>query len=405
MPAELQSWKELANYLGVSVRTVQLWERARALPVRRLPGPNGRILALPAEIESWRTAQPPPPPKPPYPIYAAIVLLAFLAGAAATWLYLRPTPRHHFTVDNGIVTAFNKQGHPTWTFHSGTNAPTGPGTYFSKIVQTDLDADGADELLVTRELPNTNHVLYCFNARGDVLWTRNLGRTVQTAVETLEPPFLARGFEVLRGFPDGLPRIVTVAHHHLWYPSQLLVLDLHGNILGEYWHSGHLTAFTLSDLDLDGHPELIVAGINQARKSAELAVLDPFHLTGTSTESNPTFQLLSMPTGVERARAVLTPSRLSRLTAAYNLPVALFPKRDGLLLDVHEGTGIATPGNSLTYEFNRQLQVVSISPSDQFALSQDAFVRAGKLAHALTPAELVNELPLRWLKPWPALSK
>jgi hypothetical protein len=405
MADELQSWKELANYLGVSVRTVQLWERTRALPVRRLPGPNGGVLAVPSEIDKWRTAQPAPPPHPAYLLHASLVLLSFLAGAAAIWWYLRPSPLHHFTVDNGIVTAFDRQGHPSWTFHSGTNSPTGPGTYFTRVTQTDLDADGSDELLVTRELPNTNHVLYCFNARGDVLWTRSLGRTVQTAVETLEPPFQARGFEVLRGFPDGIPRIVTVAFHHLWYPSQLQILDIQGRILGEYWHSGHLTAFTLFDLDLDGHPELIVAGINQASKSAEVAVLDPFHLTGASSEENPAFQFLNMPTGVERARFVLKPSHISRLTAAYNVPVALFPKRDTLLLDVHEGTGVGTPGNALTYEFNRQLQVLSISPSDQFALSQAAFVRAGKLSRALTPADLVLELPLRWIKPWSNLAK
>lgn len=405
MADELQSWKEVATYLGVSVRTVQLWERTRSLPVRRLPGPNGRILAVPAEIDSWRTAHPPPPPRPPYLIYSAAVLLSFLAGAAAMLWYLRPASLHHFTVDNGIVTAYDKQGRPSWTFHSGTNAPLGPGTYLSRTIQTDLDGDGSDELLVSRELPNTNHVLYCFNARGDVLWTRSLGRTVRAAVESFEPPFHARGFAVLHGFPDGVPRIATLAHHHLWYPSQLLVLDIRGNILGEYWHSGHLTTFALFDVDLDGHPELIVGGLNQAARAAELIVLDPFSLTGASAEDNRAFQFLAMPTGVERARAVLTPSPLSRLAAAYNVPVALMSKRDTFLLDVHEGSGIAAAGNAVTYEFNRRLQVLSISPSDQFVLSQAALVRAGKLDRALAPSELLQALPLRWMRPWQTLSK
>jgi hypothetical protein len=49
----LQSWKEIAQYVGRGVRTVQRWE-AYGLPVRR---PSGRdrsaVLALKSEIDDW----------------------------------------------------------------------------------------------------------------------------------------------------------------------------------------------------------------------------------------------------------------------------------------------------------------------------------------------------------------
>lgn len=48
----LSSWKEIATYLGKSVRTVQRWESELALPVRR-PGKKGVVLAYPAELEQW----------------------------------------------------------------------------------------------------------------------------------------------------------------------------------------------------------------------------------------------------------------------------------------------------------------------------------------------------------------
>ena len=32
-PEKLESWQSIAEYLGVSVRTAQKWERERALPV------------------------------------------------------------------------------------------------------------------------------------------------------------------------------------------------------------------------------------------------------------------------------------------------------------------------------------------------------------------------------------
>ncbi|MGE0452095.1 MAG: tetratricopeptide repeat protein [Vicinamibacteria bacterium] len=55
MPAErLDSWKEIAGYLGRSVRTVQRWERQEGLPVHRLQhDKQGSVYALPAELDAW----------------------------------------------------------------------------------------------------------------------------------------------------------------------------------------------------------------------------------------------------------------------------------------------------------------------------------------------------------------
>ena len=56
----LNSWKEVALYLGRGVRTVQRWEQELGLPVRR---PRGRarsaVLALKPELDTWllHTAQ------------------------------------------------------------------------------------------------------------------------------------------------------------------------------------------------------------------------------------------------------------------------------------------------------------------------------------------------------------
>jgi predicted DNA-binding transcriptional regulator AlpA len=53
-PAALTSWKEIAEYLGKGVRTVQRWERELELPVRRPIGRDSRVVAaLPAELDEW----------------------------------------------------------------------------------------------------------------------------------------------------------------------------------------------------------------------------------------------------------------------------------------------------------------------------------------------------------------
>lgn len=57
----LDSWKEIAGYLQRDVRTVMRWERARALPVHRLPGAKkAAVWALKSEVDAWRAAGPPP---------------------------------------------------------------------------------------------------------------------------------------------------------------------------------------------------------------------------------------------------------------------------------------------------------------------------------------------------------
>lgn len=54
----LESWKEIAAYLGRDVRTVQRWERGQQLPVHRLlHTKRGSVFAYVSELETWRTAR------------------------------------------------------------------------------------------------------------------------------------------------------------------------------------------------------------------------------------------------------------------------------------------------------------------------------------------------------------
>jgi tetratricopeptide (TPR) repeat protein len=54
-PELLDSWKEIASYLGRAVRTVQTWEKEEGLPVHRHQHRRGgTVYAYPAEIDAWR---------------------------------------------------------------------------------------------------------------------------------------------------------------------------------------------------------------------------------------------------------------------------------------------------------------------------------------------------------------
>jgi hypothetical protein len=53
----LDSWKEIAAYLGRDIRTVRRWEAERGLPIHRVPG-GGRavVFAFRGEIQNWLRA-------------------------------------------------------------------------------------------------------------------------------------------------------------------------------------------------------------------------------------------------------------------------------------------------------------------------------------------------------------
>jgi tetratricopeptide (TPR) repeat protein len=57
--ARLNSWKEVAAYLGKGERTVKRWELERGLPAYRIPGGgSGSIYAFTAELDQWLGSQP-----------------------------------------------------------------------------------------------------------------------------------------------------------------------------------------------------------------------------------------------------------------------------------------------------------------------------------------------------------
>ena len=50
----LNSWKEISDYLGRSVRTVQRWESELKLPIHRPRGSKrSAVMAIPAELAEW----------------------------------------------------------------------------------------------------------------------------------------------------------------------------------------------------------------------------------------------------------------------------------------------------------------------------------------------------------------
>src|SRR5579872_6297318 len=103
----LESWKEIAGYLGREVRTVQGWEKTEGLPIHRHQhARQGSVFAFKPELDAWRegrkvSADAPPVEnnasgEPPQvrgggkTLLVAGIALALVAAAVAGWRLQRP---------------------------------------------------------------------------------------------------------------------------------------------------------------------------------------------------------------------------------------------------------------------------------------------------------------------------
>ena len=58
----LESWKEIASFLGREVRTVQLWEKREGLPVHRhFHAHRASVHAYRSQLKAWRHQRSVPP--------------------------------------------------------------------------------------------------------------------------------------------------------------------------------------------------------------------------------------------------------------------------------------------------------------------------------------------------------
>src|ERR1700722_544031 len=70
----LESWKEIAAYLGRDVTTVRRWEKREGLPVHRLQHSRlGSVYAYSVELDAWRCERAPAAGPPDTPQASEVV--------------------------------------------------------------------------------------------------------------------------------------------------------------------------------------------------------------------------------------------------------------------------------------------------------------------------------------------
>jgi hypothetical protein len=410
---ELSSWKEIAAYLGVGLRTAQIWEQERALPVHRLPGGRGRVLANVAELDAWKrsgTLQtteplpaapplgavidvPPPAPRRAWRRFAGWLGAAALVALALLAVHYWPHKPVSYRFDRDTFIALDAQGRECWrkVFPYTLLEANSPELSSRYTWIGDLDGDGRNEVLfaphsVASQQESTP--LICYDDRGVERWRFVNRRHVRTSTGDFAPIFaLARFLVTPRG--RGLPNVVLVATtHYLYYPSEVALLAPDGRVLGAYWHSGHLSYLQAADLDNDGNTEFYLAGISNAWHAATLVVLDQDSFVGASQEPQaPDYQLLGFAPPAERSRIIFPRSCLNTTFDPYNPVMTLNVSYGEIVVQTMEligqGAGIF---HHLSPDFRQHRVVIS----DSYRVEYQRAKTAGQLSPSCGVEEIAD---------------
>ncbi len=393
----LQSWKEIAAYLGVTVRTVQRWEKEADLPIHRQgTGRRSRVVAYSDELDSWlrpERSQDTEPKRqlPVFVWYAAIALVILLSAGVATWLWFGSQVQlERALVESNFLRAVDEDGRVIWQ----RSFPSLNDQFYSQTsdtsIVTDLDGDGKRELLFNMVPTYASGIpgrLLCYESDGRLRWEFSYGGRRLIAGRNIDGTYIGLFFRLVRS--GGRQFILTSANHQLWFPSQVGLLDpLTGKLVDEYWHPGGFFHLLLQDLDGDGVDEVLLGGLNnpgQGLGHAALAVLKiPFSATKRkpAAERSPFFEF----TRGKEFGYVLFP-RLDVSTVEGKLPLITEMSVTG---DKRIFLRIAAEEIHSFYYLDFNLKLVEARFTDNLVALHDRLTKLGLLDHKITEREIAS---------------
>jgi hypothetical protein len=396
----LRSWKEIAAYLGVDVRTCHRWEASYGMPVHRAEGGGKRspVFAYQDEIDGWFRDTFKNGHVTHKPVKGSAwtwVVRLILLAVVLIWSYVfvakilmrgRPADFH---IDGSTLVVVDKQGRELWRHDTGLEdlepeayyrahfqvRDHNQGNILPAIVIKDIDGDGQIETLFApkRRTDQTGEGwLYCFDHKGRERWPFHADRELRCGGTVYSPDYRIAGFYAHDGDGDGRDEIVVEAYHAPDWPCLLTLLDASGNRLGEYLNAGYLRDVEFCDLDGDGREELLAVGVNKEYRSGCLVVFDTRRISGGSPQSG-AFACEGFGPGSELYYAVTPPFDASEALGPY--------WADLLTIDITANRRIrATSSMGLMYEFGFDLKPLQVTPNDGFKVLHKKLVDEGRIS-------------------------
>jgi Domain of unknown function (DUF4118) len=390
---QLTSWKEIADYLEVNVRTAQRWEQEKGLPVRRFSGERGRVVAIPDQLDHWKATKltqqswwSSPSFLRPYAIATSAALVILLSVTLGIHLHSqRLGPPSRLRVEDKELIVADAAGRELWRY--GFAEPLAPEAVRARSWLGPLSSPkSVDTLFVDRVNRLANTRLLCFSADGRLRWQFQPGKTVSDGKLQYPAVYLINSFRVVQAAGEGTPKVVVTSNHGWSYPDQVAVLDAAGKMTGEYWHAGHLTTMETVLFGPGGSPWVVLGGVDNGRHRATIVFLDPKNVHGFSAEEDDAFNLRGFAPGTERAIVWFERSCMNELSEQFNYTTDISSIPQGLQVVVRETHDSAY----VVYVLDKNLNVTYAEVSSGFRSLHRELELAGRLKHKLTDDEVAK---------------
>ena len=157
------------------------------------------------------------------------VLMVLLAGLLLWRLFPGPRIPHAWTVEGSTLRVVDAAGRFCWEKHFPLFDVSFSSQVVDKALIGDIDQDGRIEVLFNLLLGDGGAVagsLLCFDQSGHQRWKYQYGGDAPSAFggRTFDPGYRGRLIRLVT--VGGKRRLLTVANHYLWYPSQVALLIL-----------------------------------------------------------------------------------------------------------------------------------------------------------------------------------
>jgi hypothetical protein len=390
----LDSWKAIAEYLGRDVATVARWEKL-GMPVHRIGGTGRSVFAYSSEIDDWiQTATPvvaaldptrvgaPTPWIRVYP-WQWILIAAVAVAVAAAGLVLRAgrTGADDLKVEmtNAGVIARNSAGVEQWRRPFPATSKTGlfrdpvqvvGGTHPGVYVGTSYRSGAAENERIE------SGTLTMLDLGGRPQRSFSFDDHVTFHGTSYGPPWALTAFAVSDA--KGTRRVAVAAHHYIWDPGLVTILDSRWQRRGTFVHDGWIEGVRWL-----GPERLLIAGFSNTHEGGMIALLDAGAFDGQGPEAPGSRGFCeTCGTGRPLRTFVFPRSEINRVSGApFNRAVVQTFADGHVLARTIEMTTPMQDADAL-YEFTASLDFVSARFGERYWEMHRALEAEGRITHS-----------------------
>jgi len=381
----LDSWKEIAEYLGRDVRTVMRWAKSQGLPVRRVAGGKGRsVFAFTDEIDAWLAGggESPQPPDalqaparrgPSAVVVGPAVLIVLIAVGIAViprvWTQNIDPRDVRVAADAAGVWVSDASHPPALIYKLDPSAVAGGVGEQARTLRLEPGGDLAIVVAVSsyNDASTTTRTgdLTAMDTNGRVIWRAEPRFALKFRDETFQDAYALTGWHI--SSRSGPARIAMTAHHWMWWASPIAIVDHQGRVGEPFVNPGWVESVAWLDDD-----RIVAGGFNNLRDAAAIMLIDTRRMNGQAPGTKGTqYECMSCGPDAPVFYATMPRSELNRATGSRFNAARLEVTSDRIVATTIEipqpaGSDRLTEPATTIYEFAHDMTLLRARHSEPY---------------------------------------